>query len=157
VVDTPAAVAVDEGCAYDLAVDAAGRTTLKVTMGAVTLVGARYTAYVTRGAEVVAERKRGPGTPVSSATSDEFRRAVARFDGGDRSAALEISKLAGPGDTLTLWNLLSRSDGRERAAVDARLATLVGRPAGVSVHDVVGGSSEAIDRWREELDSEWQR
>jgi hypothetical protein len=38
VVDTPAAAAVDQGCAYELSVDASGRTTLKVTTGAVTLV-----------------------------------------------------------------------------------------------------------------------
>jgi hypothetical protein len=156
VVDTPAAAAVDQGCAYELSVDASGRTTLKVTTGAVTLVGSRRSAYVARGAEVVAARDRGPGTPVSSAAGEVLRRAVDRFDAGDRSAALEIAKLAGAGDTITLWNLLAASDGRERAAVYARLDGLAGRPASVSADEVLAGNSEALERWRAELDDGWQ-
>jgi hypothetical protein len=156
VVDTPAAAAVDQGCAYELAVDKSGRTTLKVTSGAVTLVGARRTVYVARGAEVVAERDRGPGTPVSSAASGELRSAVARFDAGDRAAALEIAKLAGAGDTITLWNLLASSDGRQ-PAVFARLDALAGRPATVTAEEVLAGKSEARELWREQLDSAWQR
>ncbi|HMF42207.1 MAG TPA: hypothetical protein VKQ32_16145 [Polyangia bacterium] len=159
VVDTPAAAAVDQGCAYDLAVDAAGRTTLKVTSGAVTLVGAHRVAYVARGAEVVAARDRGPGTPVSSAAGAALRAAVARFDAGDHSEAAvhEIAKLAGAGDTITLWNLLGPSDGRARAAVDARLEALASRPATVSRADILAGKTDALDRWREALDPIWQR
>jgi hypothetical protein len=157
VVDTPAAAAVDEGCAYELGVDASGRTTLRVTSGAVTLVGSRRTAYVARGAEVVAERGRGPGTPVSSAAGDDLRRAVGRFDAGDRAAAFAIAKLAGSGDTITLWNLLASSEGRERAAVYARLDALAGRPEGVTAEAVLAGKSEALELWRAQLDSDWQR
>jgi hypothetical protein len=156
VVDTPAAVAVDQGCAYELAVEASGRTVLRVTTGAVTLVGSRRTAYVARGAEVVAERDRGPGTPVSSAASAALRGAVARFDGGDRAAAFEIARLAGAGDTITLWNLLGASEDGGRAALYARLDAIAGRPATVSAADVLAGNSEALERWREELDSTWQ-
>jgi len=159
VVDTPAAAAVDQGCAYDLSVDAGGRTRLKVTSGAVTLVGAHRTAYVARGAEVVAARDRGPGTPVAAAASPALRAAVARFDGGDHAetAVLEIVKRAGAGDTITLWNILAPSDGGARAAVSARLEALAGRPATVSREDVLAGKTAALDRWREALDPIWQR
>jgi FecR-like protein len=154
VIDTPVAAAVDLGCAYDLEVDADGRTHLRVTSGAVSLEGRGRRAYVPRGAEVVATPGRGPGTPVATGAAEAFRRAVERFDAGAASGAA-LAALAGPNDTVTLWNLLSRTEGEGREAAFRRLDELATRPPGVTAEDVLAGRPGALEDWRQDLDSLW--
>jgi hypothetical protein len=155
VVDTPVATAVDLGCAYELAVDADGRTHLTVTSGVVSLEGHGRVAYAPMGTEVLAEPGRGPGTPVVLGAPDRLRTAVARFDAGDPAAVRAIVDGAELRDTITLWNLLSRTAAPERATVVARLDELAGRPASVRAEDVLAGDAGAIERWREALDDRW--
>lgn len=155
VVDTPVATAVDLGCAYELAVDADGRTHLRVTSGVVSLEGHGRVAYAPRGTEVIAEPGRGPGTPVALGAPDLLRAAVARFDAGDDAAVRAIVDGAELRDTITLWNLLSRTAAPERATVIARLDVLAGRPDTVRTEDVLAGDAGAIERWREALDDRW--
>jgi hypothetical protein len=155
VIDTPVAAAVDLGCAYDLEVDGAGRTRLRVTSGAVSLEGRGRKAYVPRGAEVVATPGRGPGTPVASGASDDLRRAVERFDAGDPRAGPALVAAAGPGDTVTLWNLLDRTEGEGREAVFRKLDEVSPRPPDASEEDVLSGRPEALESWRRSLDSAW--
>jgi ferric-dicitrate binding protein FerR (iron transport regulator) len=155
VVDTPVATAVDLGCAYELTVDRDGRTHLRVTTGVVSLEGHGLVAYAPMGTEVLAEPGRGPGTPVVVGAPDRLRAAVARFDGGDPAAVRAIVEDAGPHDTITLWNLLSRTAAAERATVVAKLDELTGRPDTVRAEDVVAGDAGAIERWREALDERW--
>jgi ferric-dicitrate binding protein FerR (iron transport regulator) len=155
VVDTPVATAVDLGCAYELAVDDSGRTRLHVTSGVVSLEGHGLVAYAPRGTEVIAAPGRGPGTPVAVSAPDELRAAVARFDGGDPSALGAIVDRAELRDSITLWNLLSRTTAGARAAVVARLEQLSGRPRNVRTEDVLAGDAGAIERWREALDVIW--
>ncbi len=148
-VDTPAASAVDLGCAYELSVEADGRTRLRVTSGAVSLEGPGAAAYAPMDTEVVAAPGRGPGTPVALSASAALRDAVARFDAGDRSAVPAIVAAAGPADTATLWNLLARTDGEARAAVFARLDALSPLPAELSADAIRAGDPDAIARWRD--------
>jgi ferric-dicitrate binding protein FerR (iron transport regulator) len=155
VVDTPVAAAVDLGCAYELTVDRDGRTLLRVTSGTVSLEGHGLVAYAPMGTEVVASPGRGPGTPVAVGAPDSLRAAVARFDGGDPSAVRAIVDAAGLSDTITLWNLLSRTSATERATVVARLDELAGRPDSVRADDVRAGDSDAIARWRHALEQRW--
>lgn len=155
VVDTPVATAVDLGCAYELAVDDDGRTHLRVTSGAVSLEGNGVVAYAPMGTEVIAAAGRGPGTPVATGASPALRAAVARFDAGDASAVATIAEAAATGDTVTLWNLLSRTTGGDRAAVVARLDQLSPRPETVAVEDVLAGDAAAIERWRAALEQRW--
>lgn len=155
VIDTPVAAAVDLGCAYDLEVDAAGRTHLRVTSGAVSLEGRGRKAYVPRGSEVVAAPGRGPGTPTRSDASEELKRAVTRFDEGDPRVGPSLVAAAGPLDTVTLWNLLERTDGEGREAVFRKLDELSTRPPGVTEEDVLSGRPEALEDWRRSLDSAW--
>ena len=154
-VDTPVATAVDLGCAYELSVDADGRTHLRVTSGAVSLEGHGRVAYAPMGTEVLAEPGRGPGTPVALGAPDGLRAAVARFDAGDAAAVRAIVDGAELRDTITLWNLLSRTPPGERPPLVARLERLGGRPDSVSTDDVIAGDREAIERWREALAERW--
>jgi len=155
VVDTPGAAAVDLGCAYELAVEADGRTRLRVTSGVVSLEGHGLVAYAPMDTEVLAAPGRGPGTPVAIAAPDKLRAAVARFDGGDPAALRAIVEVALARDTITLWNLLSRTAAADRAAVFAKLDELSERPPSVRTEDVLAGDPGAIERWREALDDDW--
>ncbi len=155
VVDTPAAAAVDLGCAYDLEVDATGHTHLRVTSGAVSLEGRGLRSYVPMGAEVVAAPGRGPGTPLASDASAALRQAVARFDAGDLGAGPALVAAAGPRDTVTLWNLLLRTAGEGREAAFRKLDEVSARPPGVSEAAVLAGDPEALEDWRRSLDGAW--
>jgi len=155
VVDTPVATAVDLGCAYELAVESGGRTHLRVTSGAVSLEGHGLVAYAPIGSEVFAAAGRGPGTPVAIGASPALRAAVAGFDAGDRTALRGIVAAAGPRDTVTLWNLLSRTAGDARAEVVARLDAISPLPPGIRAGDVRAGDAAAIAGWRASLEERW--
>jgi hypothetical protein len=155
VVDTPVASAVDLGCAYELSVEPDGRTRLRVTSGAVSLEGHGRVAYATLDTEVIADRGQGPGTPVALAATAALRAAVARFDAGDAGDASAVIAAAGARDSITLWNLLSRTTGPARAAVAARLEAVAARPADVDAEAVIAGDPAAIERWRQALDVTW--
>jgi ferric-dicitrate binding protein FerR (iron transport regulator) len=155
VVDTPVATAVDLGCEYELVVEDDGRTRLRVRSGAVSLEGRGLVAYVPMNAEVVALPGRGPGTPVSVDARPELRAAVTRFDDGDPAALGALLPLAGIGDAITLWNLLSRTTGADREAVVRRLDELSPLPDGVRAEDVIRGDRGAFDRWLEVLEDRW--
>ncbi len=155
VVDTPVATAVDLGCAYELAIDDEGRIHLRVTSGVVSLEGHGLVAYTPAGTEVLAAPGKGPGTPVTVNAPDELRAAVARFDGGDPTVLHAIVEGSLARDTITLWNLLSRTSTANRAAVFARLNELSPLPPTVRAEDILAGDTGAIDRWREDLDASW--
>jgi hypothetical protein len=152
VVDTPGASAVDLGCAYELAVDAEGRTHLQVTTGAVSLEGNGLIAYVAAGNEVFAVAGRGPGTPIAIDTSQPLRAAAARFDAGDPTALPELLALADQRDAITLWNLLGRTDGEARHTVYQRLDSIHRHPSSVSERDLLDAQPAALEAWRESLE-----
>ncbi|MBE7453028.1 MAG: FecR domain-containing protein [Kofleriaceae bacterium] len=160
VIDTPVGAAVDLGCAYDLSVDDAGRTHLRVTAGAVSLEGRGHAAWVPWGYEVDAEPGRGPGTPRRSDAPERLRAAVLAFDaaageGAAAGAALSvILDDAGAADAPLLWNLLPRTAGGDRAAVFARLDELTLRPEWVLDEDVLAAEPVALERWRQSLEGE---
>src|SRR5690606_19278251 len=62
---------------------------------------------------------------------------------------------AGECDTVTLWNLLARTDGADRHAVFERLDLLAVRPEWVLAEDVLAGSAAAIEAWRTDLEAAW--
>lgn len=155
VVETPAATAVDLGCAYELTVDDKGTTHLVVTSGAVALEGARGTRSVPQGMEVSATRGGVLGTPIASATSSEIRAAVARFDGGDHSAARAIVEHATALDVLTLWHLIAQVPAPDREPIVKRLAELVPIPFDYDVDDMIAASPEVLASWLEDIEWEW--
>jgi hypothetical protein len=86
-VNTPSATAVDLGCAFSLAIDERGDTTLHVTSGWVALEDDRRQVFVPAGASAVTRAGSGPGTPYFDDAPPELVRALDRRRGV--SAALD--------------------------------------------------------------------
>ena len=157
VIDTPAAKAVDLGCAYDMEVDEQGVTHVHVTSGSISLEGHGLVSWTPATYEATADRGRGPGTPVFRDAPQAFKDAVARFDAGD-GGGWSISPLATivdeatKADIATLWNLLARTEGPDRIAVFQRLDELAVRPEWVLEEDVLSLQPNALESWRESLE-----
>ncbi|HEY4177417.1 MAG TPA: FecR domain-containing protein [Kofleriaceae bacterium] len=154
VIETPTSTAVDLGCAYDLVVDSVG-SHLTVTFGAVSLEGKPFGAYVPRGTTVVSRPGHGVGVPVATNASREMRDAVARFEDGDTSAARVIATQATMHDIVTLWHLIPRTLGPERAQIVGALERLVPVPLDYEAADMIAGNQAAIDEWRESVMWQW--
>src|SRR6201991_2413592 len=126
-VDTPSAVAADLGCAYTLEVDDHGASKLRVTSGWVALQLKDRESMVPAEASCETQPGIGPGTPYFEDSSPTFRTELKKVDfdpdAAARSAALTLMlNDARPKDTLTLWHLLTRVDGADRARVYDKMA-----------------------------------
>jgi hypothetical protein len=154
-VDTPSAVAVDLGCAYTLAVDGTGAGLLRVRSGWVGFEHGGRESFVPRGAACATRPGKGPGTPYYEDAPEELRRALAEVDFGPAIARSEavrsVLASARHEDALSLWHLLVRLDGADRAALYDRLAELVAPPEGVTREGVLAGDRRMLDRWWEAL------
>lgn len=126
VVDTPAATAVDLGCAYHLEVGPDGETArLRVDAGEVSLEGKGRSAWVPAGAVCDTKRSTGPGTPFAADAPPAMIAALARFDfeGGGRAAAAAALAAARPRDVLSVWHVFRRGDPETRAEARALMVT----------------------------------
>jgi ferric-dicitrate binding protein FerR (iron transport regulator) len=147
-VETPAAVAVDFGCAYTLKVEDSDTTTLHVTMGWVGFEQNGHESWVPAGAECITRAGKRPGTPYFVDASDAFRAALARLDFEHDQAALdEVLSSARRRDALTLWHLLPKTTGAAQERVYDRMAELAPPPAGVTREGVLNGDRHMLDRW----------
>jgi len=171
VVGTPAATAVDLGCAYTLTVDDDGRGLLRVTSGWVSLEAVDHdgaasgpkppgslrspgrASLVTAGASCETRRGQGPGTPSYEDAPRALRDALRRFDfeSGGAVALRDALAAARPRDALTVWHLLPRADGELRAEVYDRLRALVPPPTGVGADAVLRLDPSALERWRDAI------
>jgi len=160
-VETPAAVAVDFGCAYTLTVEDSGTTTLHVTMGWVGFEQDGQESWVPAGAACITRAGKRPGTPYFVDASDSFRAALARLDFERDPAALHaLLALARPRDALTLWHLLPRTTGAAQESIYDRMAELAPPPAGVTRAGVLHSDRHMLDLWWDVLnygDSSWWR
>jgi hypothetical protein len=157
IVDTPSAVAVDLGCEYTLEVDPAGNSKLHVTAGFVSLERDGRDALVPAGAYCVTRRGQGLGTPYFAGSSPTFETALAKFDfshGGSASLATIVNE-AGAEDTLTLWHLLPRTTGADRAKVFAALLSFVELPPGVSRAGILKLDQKMLESWRKAMEELW--
>ena len=160
-VDTPSARATDLGCAYTLEVDDAGAGLLHVTVGWVALDSANRSAIVPAGASCATRQGMGPGTPYYEDATEAFRTALAKLDfeqldyDARENALISVLNEARPRDALTLWHLLSRTSGEERAHVYDRLTALVPPPAGATREGVLRLDERMLDLWRDELKLGW--
>ncbi len=151
VVDTPSAVAVDLGCAYTLQVASDGSGTIRTTLGWVGFHLNGRDSFIPAGAMCSTRPKIGPGTPFFEDATESFRESLHEFDVteqsmGSNSTALNIIlSQARPRDGLTLWHLLSRTDGRQRGQVYARFATLVPPPPGVTREGILALDQRMLD------------
>lgn len=143
-VDTPAATAVDLGCAYTLEVDDHGAGLLRVDSGHVELEGRDGTAsFVPQGASCRIGQG-GAGVPWFEGVPE----ALLDPAGEGFGAALAISRSR---DALTLWHLLARVDEERRANVLDRLAALAPLPPDVPRDAVLRLDKAALLAWRETL------
>lgn len=157
IVETPSATAVDLGCAYTLEVDDAGRSVLHVTSGWVALELEGRESIVPAGAICVTQPGKGPGTPYFDDASDAFRKALTALDfqNGGAQALNVVLREAREYDALTLWHLLSRVRGAERARVYDRMASLIPPPQGVTRAGVLKLDKDMLDLWKQELEWAW--
>jgi hypothetical protein len=151
VVDTPSAVAVDLGCAYTLQVAPDGSGTIRTTLG---WVGFRLNgrdSFIPAGAMCSTRPGSGPGIPYFEDASPSFRDAIARFDSSPRNsqdredALAEILSLARARDALSLWHLLSRTEGTARGRVYDHLASLAPPPLGVAREGILSLDPQMLD------------
>ena len=158
VVDTPSAVAVDLGCAYTLQVAPDGSGTIRTTLGWVGFHLNGRDSFIPAGAMCSTRPHSGPGIPYFEDGSPSFREAIAQFgssarnsQGRDEALAVILSQ-ARVRDALSLWHLLSRTDGAERAGVYDRLASLVAPPPSVTREGVLALDPQMLDLYWNALD-----
>ena len=153
VVDTPSAVAVDLGCAYTLQVSPDGSGTIRTTLGWVGFHLNGRDSFIPAGAMCPTHPHFGPGTPYFEDAPEAFRNALTQLDFDTtteeaRASALKIILAeARPRDGLTLWHLLSRTNGKNHELVYDRFAALVPPPPGVTRDGILQLQSEMLDAW----------
>ena len=161
-VDTPSAVAADLGCVYTLEVNEEGDGLLRVTSGWVALELKDRESMVPAGAACATRPGIGPGTPYFEDASTIFRQALSKFDFEPND--VEWSKIpaldlmlaeARPRDTLTLWHLLSRVDGKDRGRVYDRMVSLTAPPKSVTREGVLQLDEAMLALWKDELTNTW--
>lgn len=156
-VNTPAATAIDLGCAYTLHVGDDGSGHLRVTHGWVGFERDGREAYIPQGAVCATRRDVGPGTPRYEDAPSGYGEALTLLDFGAPDApgraqalALVLSQ-ARRRDALTLWHLLARGTAEERAQVYDRLASLAPPPQGVTRELALRGDRTALSVWWDSL------
>lgn len=159
-VNTPSAVAADLGCAYTLEVDDQGSSLLRVTSGWVALELESRESIVPAGAACETRPSLGPGTPYFVDSAAGFQAALKQVDfdpdAAARSTALNaMLDQARPRDTLTLWHLLTRVEGQDRARVYDKMAALFPPPAGVTREGVLALNQQMLDAWRDAMETTW--
>ncbi len=159
-VNTPSAVAADLGCAYTLEVDDQGASLLRVTSGWVALELRDRESIVPAGASCETRPGIGPGTPYFEDCSIGFRESLKQVDfdpdASTRSAALvAMLDQARERDTLTLWHLLARVEGRDRVRVYEKMLALAPAPPSVTREGVLQLDQNMLAAWRSELETTW--
>jgi hypothetical protein len=155
-VETPSATAVDLGCRYSLEVTDEGSGVLRVEAGWVGIEHEGRLALIPAGAVGETRTGHGPGTPHYEDAPVALGRAldVFDFDGneGRRADALTtILAEARERDALTLWHLLARTRGADRARVFERLAGFVPPPASITREGILRSDQAMLEAWWGEL------
>ncbi len=151
-VETSSARTVDLGCEYTLSVEPGGATRVAVSRGWVEMSWGGRSAIVPAGYADATRPGRGPGTPWIDGAPPALLAALERFDSGRDAAALdEILALARPADALSLWHLLSRTEGGSRERVYDALARLSPPPPGVTRAAALALDADALELWRFEM------
>ncbi|RPI28806.1 MAG: hypothetical protein EHM61_03875 [Acidobacteria bacterium] len=156
-VETPSALAVDLGCAYELTVDERGNGHLNVTAGWVALEFHGVQSLVPAGAACVSRPGSGPGTPYFLDSAAEFQKALSDVDlGHSLDASLpELLAASRVRDSLSLWHLLPRVARDQRALVWERLTELLPAPPGVTREAVLNLDRPVLDQLKEDLEQFW--
>jgi len=148
-VDTASGTAIDLGCEYALNMQEDGSGLLRVTKGWVSFQWKGLESLVPAGASCKIRHDHGPGIPYFDDAPEGFRRAL--------EVGTLDSILAGARgrDTLSLWHLLSRVGGTDRARVYDRISALAQLPAAISRDKVLKLDQETLSKLKEELAWTW--
>ncbi|HET8775677.1 MAG TPA: FecR family protein [Thermoanaerobaculia bacterium] len=147
-VHTPAGLASDVGCAFDLRYDG-GSGEVRVTSGWVDFDGEERSSLIPAGA--VAElRGENPGSPYYADASHAFRAALRAYD-HDTGPIAAVTAAARPRDAMTLLHLLERAPRADRGPLFDALVRLAPPPTGVTREGVVDRDLEMLDDWRHAL------
>jgi len=145
---TPAGLASDVGCAFDLRYDGESGT-VYVTSGWVDFDGEDRSTLIPAGA--IAElRGKNPGAPYYTDATPAFRAALRAYDDGSGAIGPVIAT-ARPRDAMTLLHLLERAPREERGPLFDALARIAPPPAGVTRQGVVAHDLHMLDDWRHSL------
>jgi anti-sigma factor RsiW len=161
IVETPAATAIDLGCAYMLEVEDDGSSLLHVTSGLVALEREGRETIVPAGAFCRTRAASGPGTPFYEDSSSELQAALDYLDtekGGPEYAAqleraLRESRVR---DALSLWHLIPRLDAQSRGLVYDRLAQLLPPPSEVTREGIIALDPPMLAAWGKVVAQLWQ-
>ena len=146
VVDTPSAKTVDLGCQYTLSVAQDGKGFLTVEMGWVAFQWHSIESFIPAGAACSTRPGHGPDTPHFLDAPQALTQAVAQFDlTGDAQKLNRALAAARPRDALTLWHLLQRTQGAERAQVFDHFAELVKLPPSLTRESILRGDQKSMD------------
>lgn len=149
-VDTNLGRVVDQGCRYELALDAPGNARIRVTEGAVTFEVGNRTLFVPAGASLqvtqgVAQLPRFVDAPPAVRKTCQFLQTMT-LKGSERDRALAAQDLADacqtPRDGLVLWHLLDDDQAEVRKVAEGALLRLCGPPA-----EAPPGKGEALQHW----------
>lgn len=159
-VNTPSAVAADLGCAYTLEVGDDGGSLLRVTSGWVELQLHKRQSIVPAGAACETRPGIGPGTPYFEDAPSVFREALKKIDfdddvSGKRAALVTILAWARQRDTLTLWHLLPRVEGKDRVRVYEKMVSLLPPPPHIDREAVLQLDEKQLESWKMSLQSIW--
>lgn len=159
-VETPAATAVDLGCAYTLDVDESGAGSLHVTFGWVSFERGGRESIVPRDGRCETRPGVGPGTPWFDDASAAFRVALEALDFGGGPGAGEgaldtILAEARPRDTLTLWHLLARVGDADRDRVLGRIVALVPECGRLPREPLLALEAAALGKLRSACEDAW--
>jgi hypothetical protein len=146
VVDTPSSKTIDLGCRYTLQVAEDGNGVLTVELGWVAFERNHLESFIPAGAMCVTRPVKGPGTPYFSDAPEVLTKALARFDtSGDFTALDTAIGTARQRDALSLWHLMIRTQGNERAKVFDRFAALMSLPPEATREAILRGDGKAMD------------
>jgi len=117
-------------------------------------------SIVPAGAACETRPSLGPGTPYFEDSAAGFKDALKQVDfdpdAAARSSALKaMLDQARTRDTLTLWHLLTRVEGEDRARVYDKMAALFPPPAGVTREGVLALNQQMLDAWRDAMETTW--
>jgi hypothetical protein len=152
-VNVPSATTVDLGCRYSLNVSANGTGTLHVEMGWVAFEWEHLESFIPAGASCETRPHRGPGIPYFDDASPAMVRALKEYEQNQAPEALHTTlSLARPKDAISIWHLLTRTQGQERVIAFTRFSELVKLPGDLTKQRVLQGDPSAIDEMWNALD-----
>jgi hypothetical protein len=148
---------VDLGCEYELSTDEEGSGLLHVSRGWVSFQWKGLESLVPADASCRTRPHDGPGIPYFDDAPESVKQAleVLFYEKAGNDALDAILSGSRVRDTLTLWHLLSRVDGDDRARVFDRIAALTPLPKGVSREQALKLDPPTLKHWMEELAWTW--